>query len=60
VVDAAEALFATENVKKNMFVAPTAPATPATPATPSATAQLAAFAADLRFDAIPIPVVRKT
>ena len=30
------------------------------PTTPSATAQLAAFAADLRFDAIPIPVVRKT
>ena len=33
---------------------------PFAPATPTATAQLAAFAADLRFDAIPIPVVRKT
>ena len=33
---------------------------PFAPATPIATAQLAAFAADLRFGAIPIPVVRKT
>jgi 2-methylcitrate dehydratase PrpD len=32
----------------------------AAPTAPTATAQLAAFAADLRFDAIPMPVVRKT